>query len=94
MNGLTDLDIRPDIRTHPVEDIAPPCDLGSMDEPCSNPAKWIMRPVPCCVGALVPRLACDSCKEARMTSEEGVLCVDCEQYTAPARHAYASIEAI
>jgi len=78
-----------------VDDHEIACELGTnMTDECPNTAKWVMfrKSGMCgCVG-LPPALACDSCKDSRMSSEGAVVCVFCRGVIAPARHGYARIE--
>lgn len=62
-------------------------------------AKWVM--FKCCPSCSDRKalLACDTCKDARMTSEAGVICQNfqgdgCGELIAPARHAYERVEAL
>lgn len=72
-----------------------PCDYYG-DGTCQDlPAKWVMfKHCPECDerGA---KLVCTSCKDARMTSEAGLVCLPgCGEVVAPARHMYSGVEAL
>lgn len=56
-------------------------------------AEWIMHLVPCCSG-MAQTLACTTCKDARLHSEDSVECGRCGLVTVPARHAYLRVEAL
>lgn len=55
-------------------------------------ARWVMHVrCPAC-GCSVRRLACGPCKVTLETSEAGVTCPACDDFIAPARHAFVLIE--
>lgn len=69
------------------------CDYHG-DGTCQDlPAKWVMfKHCPVCDerGA---KLVCTSCKDARMTSEAGLVCLPgCGEVVAPARYMYTGCE--
>lgn len=70
-------------------------EFNASDFLCSKePAKWVLvlvRCATCHMGGA--RLACDTCKDIRLSSEGGVVC-DCGEVTVPARAAYSRIEAL
>lgn len=76
-----------------VEDHAIPCDYSD-DWACSDaPATWVMfKACPVCDkrGA---RLVCETCKDVRMSTEDGLICQPgCGEVVAPARHMYSRVE--
>lgn len=89
--------VMPGVEIDPVvlEDfeVSLPCDYHEEDG-CQDVARWILYGAGCCPAGACHALACDHCKEVRMTTEDGVECVGCGLITAPARHAYRRVEAI
>ena len=76
-----------------VEDLDIPCSYAE-EETCSRmAARWIMFLEPCCSG-MVQNLACDKCKDDRLSTEDGVECALCGLVTIPARRKYYRVEAI
>lgn len=55
-------------------------------------ARWIMHG--CCpsCGHVSRRLVCGQDKNILMSTEAGLLCVECGEVTAPARHLYFDVE--
>jgi hypothetical protein len=77
-----------------VGELEIPCDYAETDIICPDrPARWVMFVEDHGCGSYV-KLACDSCKAFRMTSEAAVECVRCDHVTIPARHAYSRVEAL
>lgn len=87
---LPDTNLAEDI----IGDLETPCDFSQFEgDGCPDlPAQWVMHRVPCCAGVPLVALACDPCKEARMSSEDSVECDYCGHVTVPARRAYRYIE--
>jgi hypothetical protein len=77
-----------------VGDLEIPCDYaGEGDPSCpkDQPAEWVLFLVTCSCGVGGKKLACDTCAQNRMASEDAVYC-ECGEVTAPARFAYSYIE--
>jgi hypothetical protein len=76
-----------------VEQHEIPCDyMGDTICP-GGVAKWVM--FKCCPECSTHSacLACETCKEARMRSDMGVVCKPgCGEIVAPARHMYTRVE--
>lgn len=87
------------IVTEIVGDLEIPCDFS--DDPIcgDSPAHWVLfKHCPGCHDRKA-LLACDNCKDARMSSECGVICQSrdgggCGELIAPARKAYERVEAL
>ena len=65
------------------------------DEPTTcqdDPAQWALHLNPCCPAGSGIRLACNICKELRMTSGVAVRCEHCNFVFFPASKAYRYIE--
>ena len=76
-----------------------PCDYADDEDstfgPHSDPARWVLTLTRCPCGAGGQTLACDRCKRLRLeTSDAAVVCGHCGEVTAPARLAYAYVEAL
>lgn len=79
-----------------LEQYDPPCELGIGKADCDNPAKWIMFRAPnvCQCKSRPPALACDRCKDYRMSLDGIVFCHVCRDAISPARIGYNRVEAL
>lgn len=76
-----------------VGDIEIPCDYDRIFRCGPAAAGWEMRAV-CGCGNKAVRLACESCKDAILQTEDGMSCSVCDAVTIPARHLFWHIERI
>lgn len=76
-----------------------PCDF-SAEKLCSQGgARWVLHKLCPSCSDMRALLSCDACKDARMSSEIGVVCKNfngggCGEIIAPARKAYHRVEAL
>lgn len=80
--------------TEIVGDFEVSCEYAGDDptECKDDPARWALHLNPCCPAGAGVRLACDVCKELRVTSGGAVRCEHCNFIFFPARKAYHYIE--
>lgn len=75
-----------------VGEVPLPCYYADWSKCGPNQARWVMHVrCPEC-GCSVRRLACGPCKVILETSEAGVTCPACDEFTAPARYIFTLIE--
>jgi hypothetical protein len=70
------------------------CEYANTPGCPDDPATWVLHTKRCECGFSTIRLACTTCKEARMSTEDGVWCELCGAVTIPARHAYVQVQRI
>lgn len=93
MRSLTDTSLEIIDLTKIVGDIETPCDYSEEYSCNDSPARWALHLTVCSCGVGGVRLACTDCKDQRLKEDSAVAC-DCGEVTAPARLAYARIEAL
>lgn len=80
------------IVTELLESLETPCDFSDHWSCSKGRAEWVLHRVRCECGVGGAVLACDGCKNDRLSSESAVECGKCGEVTAPARAAYSYIE--
>ena len=88
----TETDLAADLFQQIVHDFELPCELGPDEKPCERTAHWVLHRWPCCSAYGNHRLACDKCKDARLSNNIGVECGRCGQVWFDAATAYHLIE--